>query len=58
MPSDFASELGDDDWQDTDDWALYSSGKFEGDLNIDMDIIILPNVSEDQVTTRSERRHE
>lgn len=37
-----ASEL-DDDWQNSDDWALYSSGKFEGDM--DIDVIELKNVS-------------
>ncbi|VDK60981.1 unnamed protein product [Onchocerca ochengi] len=46
MPSDFAmaSELGDNDWQDSDDWALYSSGKFEGDMDItEGDILELTN---------------
>ncbi|VDK88963.1 unnamed protein product [Litomosoides sigmodontis] len=49
-PSDFAmaSEL-DDNWQNSDDWALYSSGKFEGDM--DIDVIepenIYPNVGND-----------
>lgn len=44
MPSDFAlaSKL-DNDWQNGDDWALYSSGKFEGDM--DIDVIELTNVS-------------
>ncbi|VDO27750.1 unnamed protein product [Onchocerca flexuosa] len=54
MPSDFAmaSELGDNDWQNNDDWALYSSGKFEGDMDIsEGDILELantyPNVNSD-----------
>lgn len=37
-----ASEL-DDDWQNSDDWALYSSGKFEGDM--DINVIELDNVT-------------
>ncbi|KAM3726200.1 Zinc metalloproteinase nas-15 [Dirofilaria immitis] len=58
MPSDFAmaSELSDDDWQDSDDWALYSSGKFEGDM--DIDVIELansyPNVGSDDTNPQSD----
>ncbi|CAG9534165.1 unnamed protein product [Cercopithifilaria johnstoni] len=37
LPSDFAmaSEL-DNNWQNSDDRAIYSSGKFEGDMDIDV----------------------
>lgn len=37
-----ASDLN-DDWESEDDWALYSSGKFEGDMDVDM--ASLPNVN-------------
>uniref|UniRef100_A0A915PUJ9 Metalloendopeptidase n=1 Tax=Setaria digitata TaxID=48799 RepID=A0A915PUJ9_9BILA len=44
MPSDFAMALKlDDNWQISNDSALYNSGKFEGDL--DMDIAELENIS-------------
>ncbi|KAL3982219.1 Astacin (Peptidase M12A) family protein [Acanthocheilonema viteae] len=56
MPSDFAmaSEL-DDDWQNNDDWALYSSGKFEGDMDIDVIELgnIYPNVDNDDTNPQN-----
>uniref|UniRef100_A0A1I7VDT6 Metalloendopeptidase n=1 Tax=Loa loa TaxID=7209 RepID=A0A1I7VDT6_LOALO len=56
IPSDFAmaSEL-DDVWRNSDDWALYSSGKFEGDMDINIIELanIYPNIDNDDTNPQN-----
>ncbi|VDN05404.1 unnamed protein product [Thelazia callipaeda] len=48
MPSDFAvaSKLQDDD-QSIDDWVIYNSGKFEGDMDIDITDLLYTDSNDD-----------